>query len=232
MRIGCARVSTLDENPDLQHSRGEGCRGKDSAFQTRIIPTRRDWTMRARSGTNSAAGQLRTTSMTPIEAYKAGMAVIRDRFLLIGFLAGQSSLVRAEQIAFQVRKIVEMIAFSALSAVEHRNGQILDAQRTKNAADVLSWLDKKALLKLPHAQRVTASSDPAYKAVFNGHPRADLGKNELTAMFSRASALVREWLWLHIVFHQGEGFLVQMGLFGTASFFVPIGKIADLPPGV
>jgi hypothetical protein len=69
--------------------------------------------------------------MTPIEAYKAGMAVIRDRFLLIGFLAGQSSLVRAEQIAFQVRKIVEMIAFSALNEQRMQRMSCLGSTRRR-----------------------------------------------------------------------------------------------------
>lgn len=212
--------------------------------------------MRKRAASNTAHSQRMSAPMPPMHAYEAGMGIIRQRFMLVDGLAGENPLVRAEQIAFQVRKIVEMVAFSALSAVEYRNRETLAAQRTKDAGAILAWLNKKSMLKLPHAQRVTPSSDPSYKAVFIGHPSANIGGDELASMYSRASALVherhperltvsvideelrgmedsarrlRDWLWLHIIFHQGEGFLVQMGQFGSASFFGSIGRVGDLP---
>jgi hypothetical protein len=53
-------------------------------------------------------------------------------------------------------------------------------------------------------------------------------ESELKAIELDASRL-RNWLWLHIMFLRGEGFLVQMGQFGTDSFMVSISKIGDLP---
>lgn len=44
-----------------------------------------------------------------------------------------------------------------------------------------------------------------------------LSKRELQELENDARAL-RHWLWSHIVFFGGSGFLVQMGMFGTSSF--------------
>jgi hypothetical protein len=197
-------------------------------------------------------------AMPAMEAYERSMVLIRARFIHIAELATQDAFVRAEQIGLQVRKIIESVAFSALSAAEHRNGRQLGGQRTRDAADILKWLDKKGMLKLPCACRVAPSIDPIYKAEFNGNGSVDLDREVLESMFSRASALVherhperlpehivrnelqaieedsqrlRDWLWLHMIFHKNELFLVQMGQFGTPSFFGSAEKVAELPEG-
>ncbi|MDM0120428.1 hypothetical protein [Variovorax arabinosiphilus] len=183
--------------------------------------------------------------MDPATAYELLMGSVQGRLsLLNGDIPDESVLYRAERFALHVRKIVEAVSFAALSATEFKNGQLLQ-QRTKDASQVLAWLDQKKLLRLPEAQRVTRSSNPLYGAVCEGNSSKNLGVPELQRMFSRASSLVHErhperlsqetikdelqklekdaqalrhWLWSHIVFFGGSGFLLQMGMFGTLSF--------------
>ena len=184
--------------------------------------------------------------MEPGTAYETLMGTIRSRFLILDVdVENETVLNRAERFALHVRKIVEGVSFAALSATEFKNASQLLQQRTKDASQVLAWLDQKKLLRLPEAQRVTRSSDPLYQVVCEGNPPANVGATELQKMFSRASALVHErhperlsqetlkgelqelekdarslrhWLWNHIVFFEGSGFLVQMGMFGTSGF--------------
>ncbi|MBW8830922.1 MAG: hypothetical protein JF606_16140 [Burkholderiales bacterium] len=182
--------------------------------------------------------------MDPVAAYEMLMGTVRGRLLILD-VEDESSLYRAERFALHVRKIVESMSFSALSATEFKNTSRLLQQRTKDASQVLAWLDQKKLLRLPEAQRVTPSSDPRFGAICEGNGPANIGAAKLQGMFSRASALVHErhperlsqetlkremqelendaralrhWLWSHIVFLGGSGFLVQMGMFGTSSF--------------
>src|SRR4051794_32612549 len=54
---------------------------------------------------------------------------------------------------------------------------------------------------------------------------------EITLLEEDARKL-KEWLWLHIIFLRGEGFLLQMGQFGTPSFFVSLTRAGDLPEGM
>lgn len=195
--------------------------------------------------------------LDPAESYERSMTLIRERFVsLDSFPIEEASLVRAERVAFQVRKIIEGIAFAALSAVEHRNRQTLANHRTKPADKLLKWLADKQLLRLPSAQRLERSSFLDYKAVFNGAAAQDMDLGQLMDAYARASSLIHErhperltperiasgraaieedahrlrsWLWLHIMFLKGEGFLIQMGLCGTSSFFVPLTRVGDLP---
>lgn len=190
--------------------------------------------------------------MDPGAAYATLMGSVRGRLLILDMdVFGESELYRAERFALHVRKIVEAVAFAALSATEFKNKSQLLQQRTKDASQVLAWLDQKKLLRLPEAQRVTPSSDPHYQAVCEGNPSANIGVTELQGMFSRASALVHErhpervsqeilkselqvlekdarelrrWLWQHFVFLGDNGFLVQMGMFGSSSFISLLGR--------
>jgi hypothetical protein len=129
-------------------------------------------------------------------------------------------------------------------------------QRSKDADKLLSWLHSKSMLVLPSAQRLEPPPSAEYRIVMAGAGSEDLARDDLKSMYSRASSLVHErhpeqltstqiendlnsierdasrlrsWLWLHIMFLRGEGFLVQMGQFGTESFMVSIKKMAELP---
>ena len=184
--------------------------------------------------------------MDPAAAYEILMGTVRGRLLILDLeVNDEGVLYRAERFALHVRKIVEAVSFAALSATEFKNGSQVLQQRTKDASQVLAWLDQKKLLRLPEAQRVTPSSDPRYGAVCEGNLPANVRVADLQGVFSRASALVHErhperlskealkeelqelekdaralrhWLWSHIMFLGGSGFLVQMGMFGTSSF--------------
>jgi hypothetical protein len=185
------------------------------------------------------------------------MTLVRARLVsLEETLIGEISLMRAERVAFQVRKIVEGVAFAALSAVEQRNRRMLPDQRTMDPIKLLAWLERKGLQKLPAAQRIEASPSSKYKATFAGAPSHNLSRQELGEVCSRTSALIHErhperlsahaivkevgtiqedarrmkaWLWLHVMHLRGESFLVQMGKFGTPSFFVPLTRGGNLP---
>ncbi len=193
----------------------------------------------------------------PAAAYENSMILIRERLLAIDRTdPSETPLVRAERIGFQVRKIIEGVAYGALSAAEVRNKQVLSQQRSKDADKLLSWLHSKSMLVLPSAQRLEPPPSAEYRIVMAGAGSEDLTLNDLKSMYSRASSLVHErhpeeltrtqieselssierdasrlrsWLWLHIMFLRGEGFLLQMGQFGTESFMVSISKIGDLP---
>ena len=184
--------------------------------------------------------------MDPAAAYEILMGTVRGRLLILDLeVNDEGVLYRAERFALHVRKIVEAVSFAALSATEFKNGSQVLQQRTKDASQVLAWLDQKKLLRLPEAQRVTPSSDPRYGAVCEGNLPANVRVADLQGVFSRASALVHErhperlskealkeelqelekdaralrhWLWSHIMFLGGSGFLVQMGMLGTLSF--------------
>ncbi len=197
------------------------------------------------------------TVLTAASAYEHSMALIRARLVsLERTLVGETSLMRAERIGFQVRKIVEGVTFAALSAVEQRNRSALPDKRTMDPSKLLAWLEKKSLLNLPAAQRIEPSPSSKYKVVLVGAMSENMNRQELDAAYSRASALVHErhperltskaiveeleairedarhlksWLWLHLMHLRGESFLVQMGQFGSSSFFRPLTRRGDLP---
>jgi len=193
-------------------------------------------------------------------AYFHSAQIMRNRFLTAA-VAGENEtpLARAERIAFQVRKIVEGVAFATLSGVEVRNKQTLAELRSKDADKLLIWLDRKGLLKLPTAQRVGMPL-LGFQLVLEGGAGAaaglDLDKTNLLEMFSRASSLVHErhperlteekvssellavendlhrlrgWLWLHTMYLRDSAFLIQMGQYGTSSFFVNLTRSEDIP---
>lgn len=185
------------------------------------------------------------------------MILIRSRFVALEpEISGEAPIVKAERYALQVRKIVEGVAYGALSAVEHRNAQVLREQRTKDADKLLTWLDQKSLLRLPSAQRIKPPISEDHKFVLEGAGSEDWTLDMLKQAYSRASALVHErhpeqlenndirneldalvqdatklrsWLWLHMMFLKGEAFYVQMGQFGTPSFITSLTRLADVP---
>lgn len=133
------------------------------------------------------------TLLDPSSAYHASMVLLRNRFANITQNpSGESSLMRAERIALQVRKIVEGVAYSCLSAVEHRNHQTLREQRTKDADKLLGWLEAKKLLRLPNAQRLKPPPSSEYKIVAEGATDYDLDTTFLKAAYSRSSELIHE----------------------------------------
>lgn len=185
------------------------------------------------------------------------MVIIRGR-LIAGEtdIDNDANLARAERIALHVRKIIEGVAFASLSSVEVRNKQSLEKLRTKDAVEILRWLDKKCLLKLPSAQR-WGTPVPSCQMVLEGGAGAaqglDMTSEDLVKMYSRSSSLIHErhpekltpdeiakelteiegdlkqlknWLWLHVMFLRGAGFLIQMGQYGTESFMVNLTKEA------
>jgi hypothetical protein len=206
------------------------------------------------------------TKLDPVTAYYRTMLLIRHRFVSAGEeLPEEAALPRAERIALQVRKIVEGVAFAALSAVERRSGAVLDSKRGQDADKLLLWMERKGLLRLPAAQRLDPTPVEGFATSYSGSGDGglaaglDLDVPTLMQMFSRASNLVHErhperladaqieaelaaieddlrklneWLWLHIMFLRGEGFLVQMGQFGTSSFMVPLTRLSELPADV
>lgn len=211
---------------------------------------RADRVGRAERGDRARAAP--TAPMPADAAYRASMTLIRARFLALEAAPeGEAPFIRAERLALHVRKIVEGVAFSALSATEIRNAQELREQRTKDADKLLTWLDQRRLLCLPQAQRIDPAPSPGIKVTFRGAGDEDLDLDALKAAYSRASALVHErhperldqgtvegeialleedarrlraWLWLHITFLKGSAALLQMGQYGTESFLVRLDR--------
>jgi hypothetical protein len=165
----------------------------------------------------------------------------------------------SEQLALHVRKTVESVAFACLSAAEHRSRLDSLGQRNKGADHLLSWMQRKELLKLPSAQQVRRSTVAGYSLEVIGQGDKDLSLDQLKSAYSRSSSLLHErhpgaitdewlrsthemleddarslrgWLWQHTMFLSGSAFLVQMGQFGTTSFFVPLDRVGDLPETV
>jgi hypothetical protein len=110
---------------------------------------------RTRSANQQVSVAVGTQPRPPMEAvtaYEALMGSVRSRFLVLDVdVDGEGALNRAERFALHVRKIVEAVSFAALSATEHKNATLLVQQRTKDASQVLAWLDQKKLLRLPAA---------------------------------------------------------------------------------
>jgi hypothetical protein len=197
--------------------------------------------------------------MAAPKAYQITMEIIRERLVSLETPpANEAILLRAERIAFHVRKIIEGVAFAALSVAEHRNSRTLKELRKKDADKLLSWLNAKGMLSLPRASRPETTTLPDTKFGLRAALSENLSLEQLKAAYSRASALVHErhpeeitakldtetvlieedarrlrsWLWLHIMFFPGGMFLVQMGQYGTTSFFTTHRGESDLPPGV
>lgn len=196
--------------------------------------------------------------LSPYAAYEVGMTVIRARLISLEAKAADAHpLVQAEKVAFMVRKIVEGVAFAALSAAEYRNGQMMVDLRTKDADKLLTWLEKKRLLRLPSARRVGPAPEPAPEGCLGRlveAPDRDMSVKQLRAAYSRASALIHErhperiileaieaectaleedgrrlraWLWLHATSLHGEAFLLDMDKHGTDRFLARLVPIEN-----
>lgn len=204
----------------------------------------------------------RIPPLLPYTAYEIGMTVIRARLLSLETKPpDRHPLVHAERAALLVRKVVEGVAFAALSAVEYRNGQMMPELRNKDADKLLSWLDKKRLLRLPSARRVSPAAEPAPVGCLGSLAEAtehDMTVDQLRSAYSRASALIHErhperflpdaieaestalekdgerlraWLWLHVVRFEDEAFLLDMERYGTPRFLGRLVPMAEAPPG-
>ena len=199
--------------------------------------------------------------LLPYTAYEVGMTVIRARLLYLDSKpADAHPLVAAEKIAFQVRKIIEGVAFAALSAVEYRNRQMMSDHRGKGADKLLIWLDKKRLLSLPSARQVEPAPEPTPVGCLGSlveAPDRNMAVEQLRAAYSRASALIHErhperfipetieaecfaleedgrrlraWLWLHVTSLHGEAFLLDMDKHGTNRFLARLVPMSEPPP--
>ncbi|MBK6461913.1 MAG: hypothetical protein IPF92_12990 [Myxococcales bacterium] len=189
--------------------------------------------------------------MPPLTEFQAfyvfGASIIAERLALLRGLPPPRSYLEAEAMALHVRKIVEGVAFAALSAFEHSVAR-LDDLREKDADRLLGFLESKGLLLLPKAQDVRPG-------VISGAPDRDFAVADLKVAFGLASSLVHErhpeqltgdalakkcaeisstarrldgWLWNHATHFVRDSrqatFLVQMGLLGVPGFFVEMTK--------
>ncbi len=191
-----------------------------------------------------------TTPAQPQESYVFSASIIAQRLTILRGLPAPSSYLEAETMALHVRKIVEGVAFAALSAIEHSAAH-LESWRTKDADKLLGLLESKRLLLLPTAQDVQPG-------VATGASARNLSAKDLKAAFGLASGIVHErhperltndvvakmcaeiastaarldgWLWNHVTHFvrdsRQSAFLVRMGLLGVPGFFAPLTKVGD-----
>ena len=189
----------------------------------------------------------------PAIGYQVAMRLIHARLVVVGNPAGGSlPLFRAEMAGVAVRKVVEGLAFAALSAAEHHNPKLPRSFRTKDASHLLSSLDSKGLLRLPEANDVLPPSDDTHVAILQGRPERNLTAAKLKAMYSRASAIIHErhperltdqaiaqelatleqdvrdlrlWLWTHVTFIQEEAYAIQMDRIHAQDFWISLSKV-------
>lgn len=189
----------------------------------------------------------------PAMGYQIAMRLIHARLVAVGNpVEGSLPLFRAEMVGVAVRKVVEGLAFAALSAAEHQNPKLPRSFRTKDANHLLSSLDSKGLLRLPEANDVLPPSDDTHVAIFQGRPERNLTVAKLKAMYSRASVVIHErhperltdqtiaqevialeqdvrdlrlWLWTHVTFIQKEAYAIQMNQINAQDFWISLGKV-------
>jgi hypothetical protein len=195
------------------------------------------------------------SARSPAELYADSMGLICQRLHLLKSLPSDvPELADAETIALQVRKIVEGLAYAALSGSEHRNKEVIIGLRSKDGADVLRSLSKRGMLHLPKAQDLSRATNPAYEIVISGRGDRDMTEIELIDAFKLASQIIherhperltlhgvradrdklrsitskmREWLWTHMVSHRGEAIVVQMALYPKEGWCGTASKLAD-----
>lgn len=189
-------------------------------------------------------------TMTAPDAYRASGLLIRKRLLQAETTTWAAEpLLEAEALGLQVRKIIESVAFMALSAAEYRNNTTLADLRTKDADKLLTLLQGRALLKLPEAQDIKPPSEPSFAMELHGAQSRNLDLASLKRAYSRASQLVHErhperldqaivaseaiklaqdaealrrWLWTHTMFFRGEMILVRMQFPDQARFITQL----------
>ena len=185
------------------------------------------------------------------------MGLICQRLHLLRTLSTDvPALTDAETVALQVRKIIEGIAFAALSGTEHRNKGTLIGLRSKDGAEIIRTLSKRKMLHLPCSQDFKSSADPAYRVIISGRGDRDMTADDLAEAFKLASQVIherhperlgperleqersnlravaerlRDWLWTHMTLHNGEAIVVQMVLYPAEGWCVAANKIAPLP---
>ncbi len=193
-------------------------------------------------------------SSTTFQDFIDSMSIITGRIQVFNELPEDASFVFvAESYALHLRKIVEGLAFAALSAFEHTEGR-LDHLHRKAPDALLRHLDKKGLLQLPRAYDIRQSDDRAYRAKLLPAPDRDLHVSDLYKVWDSASRVLHErhperitkealretgaalrsdsarlrgWLWSHCVHFKGELFMVQMAKVNTDSFAASLKR----PPG-
>ena len=194
------------------------------------------------------------SSGTTFQDFIDSMSIIAGRIQVFDELPADASFIFiAESYALHLRKIVEGLAFAALSAFEHTEGR-LDQLHRKDPDALLRHLDKKGLLRLPRAYDIRQSDDPTYRAKLLATPDRDLNVGDLYKVWDRASRVLHEqhpkritkevlqeigtalrsdaarlrgWLWSHCVHFKGELFMVQMAKVNTEAFAATLKR----PPG-
>ena len=127
------------------------------------------------------------------------MTRISDRFRLIDQIKaiGKGSFSANEGIAFQVRKIVEGVAYGCVVSSEAGSkAKIRSARGHWNAKNVLNELDKKSCLSLPNPSELRAASEEeaqrdAVKWTIEGQPSKCLSKKQIIDIYEHTHS------WLH-----------------------------------
>lgn len=194
---------------------------------------------------------------TAVELYADSMGLICQRLHLLKNLPPDApALTDAETVALQVRKIVEGIAFAALSGTEHRNNEALISLRSKDGAEIIRTLARRKMLHLPSSQDIRSSDEPDLRAILSGRGDRDMSAAELAEAFKFASQVIHErhperlsldqlqrerdrlrhtarrmrnWLWTHATTHNGQAIVVQMGLYPAEGWCAAVNKVAPLP---
>ncbi|MCR6733028.1 MAG: hypothetical protein NVV83_02525 [Afipia sp.] len=166
-----------------------------------------------------------------------------------------------EAVSLQGRKAIETIAHMCLVATEHSLGELgipKDVKKHWNAETIFERLHKKNISVLPSPSRMKKSSDPRYKAVFEGVPENRLTYRELIALYqmcheglhdvnpyrlpesisyyegltpklSQGIIRIKNFTWVHFIGIKGEGFAVDLRNTNGLTVVLPLSKIAELP---
>lgn len=126
------------------------------------------------------------------------MSRIADRVRLIWQIQelGKGSFSANEGIAFQLRKIIEGLAYACVIASETGSkSKIRSARGHWNARTIFNQLDKKGCLGLPNPSELrSAEADEAMdevKSVIQGKPEKCLSKSQIIEIYERTHD------WLH-----------------------------------
>ena len=137
-------------------------------------------------------------SKLPSHQYGEVMSRIADRISLIRRImeGGKGSFSSNEGIAFQLRKVIEGMAFACVVASENgTKSKIRSARGHWNARNILNDLAKRGLLTLPNPSRLRNArqeeSNDGIKTVIEGIPEKCLTKLEVVEIYDRTHA------WLH-----------------------------------
>ena len=135
----------------------------------------------------------------PSHRYGKVMTRISDRFRLIDQIKslGRGNFSANEGIAFQLRKIIEGVAYGCvISSETGSKDKVRSARGHWNAKNVLNELDKKRRLSLPNPSLLRAASDEEsskddVKWTIEGQPNKCLTKAQIIEIYEQTHA------WLH-----------------------------------